>query len=285
MDDKSPTDNGNDQSSSDSRNDESLLDNGQQNQSADEQSQGTDSGEQSQDSSTSQDDERQNDSTRDGSSTDDDGLAKFAKAQGIEDLDELSERELRLLKVARDNQKSARKGNGNKQELDKAVSDAFDPSQVVDEDADDDVNEARIARMETAQVKAELKLDRFYRENPDAEEYEAEMAEALQNEIKQYGAQAGQVLAQNLPRLLREAKAIRGDGHDADAAREAGRREEREALRRKQEGAADTASASTPTRGGTSKVTRKWIAETYDPSNEDHRKMLDEAMAKGAIPD
>lgn len=286
MDDKSPTDNGNDQSSSDSRNDESLLDNGQQHQSADEQSQGTDSGEQSQDSGTTQD-ERQDDSTRDGGSTDDDGLAKFAKAQGIEDVSELSERELRLLKVARDNQKTARKNGSkkDKEELTQTVNDLHDPAKAVDEQEDDYVNEIRQTRMEMAQIKANQRLNDFYRENPDAEDYAEEMKQALVNEVKTYGEDAGRVLSQNLPRLLREARALRGDGHDAEAAREAGRREEREELRRKQEASADSASASTPSRGGNTKVTRRWIADNYDPSNDEHRKMLDEAMARGPIPD
>src|SRR5690606_29745906 len=46
----------------------------------------------------------------------DDSLAKFAKSQGIEDVSGLSEREVKLLKIASDNQKAYRNANQPKME-------------------------------------------------------------------------------------------------------------------------------------------------------------------------
>jgi hypothetical protein len=220
----------------------------------------------------------------DDSSTDD-GLASFAKAQGIDDFDSMSERERKLLKIAHDNHKAYRKTNEKKPnpELDKAVTEVHQASEEDLGDGTDPVQEA-LARsnQEIAQLKAENRLDRFRREHPDAVEYESDMRDLILQEKKLYGVEAARALANNLPRVYREAKALR-EGDGTESARQEGRREERELLRKKQEAGADNSHAQTQGTK-TPKVTREWImSDEYDPSNPDHRAMVEEAMSRGTL--
>lgn len=273
MADNSTTETGADQHSSGSQ-DESLLDN-QQEQSADEQ-QGTGSSDtQSQDSGHSDDDGRQDDTTQESDdSSNDDDLKKFAKAQGF-DPDNLSDGERRALKLARDNQRAF---HTERQNQSNETKDVIEKIHQPDEDNDD--FETRLLK-EFSQLKAQQKLNEFYTQNPDARDYDKEMALVLAEEDKTYGSEAAQRLAQNMPRLLREAKASRGDG-SAEAAREAGRREERERIRHSQEGSAEGGSAS-HTQQTSGKLTREWVQNEYDASNPEHRQMLDDALARGEL--
>ena len=281
MSDNSPTDSGNDQSSSGSQNEEPLLDK-DTNQSAEEQ-QDTVSGEQSQDAGQSSEDEPQDKGTtqsQDSSDADDDGLAKFAKSQGF-DYGSLTDNEKKALKIAHDNQKAFRKERQDAGELTKTLEDAHEVSQ--DELDDMDPMEARIARneAETAKLRASQKVSDFYNQNPDARGLEAEMKQLVLDEKEKYGPEAARYLASDLNRLYILAKASRGD-NDVETAREAGRREEREELRKKQEGSADGGHAQ-QTNQTPPKVTRDWIDNEYDPSNEEHRNMLDEAINRGDL--
>ncbi len=289
MADKSPTENGDDQSSSDIRENESLLDNGNQDQSADDTN---DTGsDESQDSGQANDEHQNNGSTQSnaGSDDDDNGLSKFAKAQGIDDLSELSERETRLLKVARDNQRNARNKSKDevKDELDKTVEEIHQPTPG-EEDEDDYIKESRITREEVAQVKAAQKLQAFYSKNEDAEEYAPEMKQILLDEIAKHpdsperGRAAAQYLASDLKRLLVLAKAERGD-NSPDAAREAGRREERAELRRRQEAGGEHGDASSSSSSSTPKLTREAIANMPDEEYAKRRPEIDELMAAGKL--
>lgn len=239
-----PTDEVVDQSSSDIG-DESLLGQDNEQTSAVEQNEDTDT-----DVSTGSD---SNDSSSQGdqSQEDDKGLAKFAKSQGIDDLTELSSREKSLLKVAHDNQRKQRKemeDDANKRKLSDEMNDLTTPSK------DDDANEVLLKRM--ARFEARDMTTTFWSEHQDDKKYESKMAEILSKEKEQYGADAAWRLAQNLPRLLREAKFDAG-AFDSDAARETGRREERERLRKAQEGSADSAHATQSSGASTKRLSRE----------------------------
>lgn len=279
---QSPTENGNDQTSSDSR-DESLLDNNQH-QSADEQHDTVSGDDQSQDSGQSTQDQRQDASTDDGDgSSDDDGLKRFAKSQGF-DPDNLTAGEKKALKLAHDNQKAYRNKaqQETSDELKKAVDDAHSVNDSDLEDDDPAVTEARLARSEAAQTRAELRLDRFFRENDGSRDLEGTMRDILVRTIKEDGKEAARYLTKDLNRLYLLAKAEEGDT-SAETAREAGRREERQELRRRQEASADGSHAATTQHRSTPKVTRDWVSNDYDPSNVEHRKMLDEAINRGDL--
>lgn len=280
MSDVSPTDTV-DQSSSGSDN-EPLLDEGQQ-PSADEHKD-VPSGD-THDAGQDSDDEPQDGSTRSkeaSSDVEDDGLAKFAKSQGIEDMSELSERELRILKVARDNQKSAR-NKPKSDELKDTISEVHKPVQ-----AEEDDFEARERRRdeEIAQIRAENRANSFFYENPEAREYEQDMAKLIVAEAQKYtnpeeGRRAAQYIASDLDRLLVLAKASRGSD-DVVAAREAGRREERESLRHRTEAGGGTAHAKN--RGESSKkLTRESISQMSDEEFASRRDEIDAAISRGEL--
>lgn len=281
MADKSPTDTGNDQSSGDIR-DESLPEQGND-QSADEQ-QDTGSGdEQSQDSANEGSTEPvKKQTTQDDSSDDDDGLAKFAKAQGY-DPDKLTDGERKALKLARDNQKAFREASGSKEQLDEAIDQVYDPRAAGEDEGMDEYEKRDKERdMRIARIEAKSELDAYYRQDPDASKYAKEAGELLVEVAKEQGQQAAAVLARNKKYLFTLAK-DRAGVFNTDAARETGRREERESLRKRQEGSADGAHATQPGASATPKVTREWVENEYDPSNPEHRKMVDEAMAAGTL--
>jgi len=92
------------------------------------------------------------------SSDDDDGLANFAKSQGIDTLDDLSDRERKLLKTAHDNQKAFR--TTKQAESDKLKDTVQDVHSVEDSELEDlDPTDARDTKMgsEIASLRAEQK--------------------------------------------------------------------------------------------------------------------------------
>lgn len=264
-----PTDEVVDQSSSDIG-DESLL--GQDNQESAVERNDTDSSE-------SNDSGSDSSSSQDEGSDEDKGLAKFAKSQGIDDLSELSEREKSLLKVAHDNQRKQRKemeDDAKKRKLGDEVNDLTKPSK--DDDATVQLQK-RMARFEAKEM-----TNDFWSQHQDDRKYEAKMAEILAKEKEEFGADAAWRLAQNLPRLLREAKFADG-AFDSDAARDAGRREERERLRKSQEGAADSAHASQSGIASNKRITREELADMPRKEYEQLRDSgeLDRMIARGDL--
>lgn len=256
-----------DQDSSDIR-DESLLEN-DNNDSAVEETQDTDNGDTSQSASTESSNEDES------SDEDNSDISAFAKSQGY-DPNDLTERETKLLRQLKKQSVKARKeiDAQGAQKLDKEITEISKPK------AEDD----RLTVIEKRQALAEARetKQRFWDENPSDRQYESKMAEILTQEREERGDAAAAVLASNLPRLLREAKYASGE-FDSDAARESGRRAEREDLRRKQEGGADGAHATNSSGGSDTKITKAWLESTYDPNNPEHRKMVDEAMARGEL--
>lgn len=253
----------------------------QSNPSADEHKQDSvSSDEQDADQSDNQQDE--NPTTDEDSSSNDDGLAKFAKSQGF-DPDNLTEGERKALKLAHDNQKAYRQNSQKKtEELNKTVKDVNTPSQ---EELDDlDPTEARLAKLEAANsIQAQqLRANEFYTNNPEARDYDAEMAQVIKEEVESYtnpeeGKAAARYLARDLNRLLALAKAKRGDS--SEEARRQGAREERENLRKRQEGSADSMQATQTNKRG-SKISREDIENMSD---EDYIKLRDSGELQAAI--
>lgn len=214
----------------------------------------------------------------DDASSSDEDLTKFAKAQGIDDYTSLTEREKKILKTAHDNQKAYRKSTQDKSdELKQTLEDAEKPTQ---EELDSDVDGNTELRAEVNQLRAAQRVESFYGKNPEAREYETEMKDLVLEEVKTNGTEAARYLSSDLGRLLTLAKARRGDS--TEDAKAQGAREEREKLRKRQEGSSDSGQAqnshSTP-----KKVTRDWIDSEYDPGNAEHRQMLDEAIQRGDL--
>lgn len=266
-----PTDEVVDQSSSDIR-DESLLEQDSEQNSAVEHQEDTDSSE-SNDSDS--DSSSTSESKSDDSSDEDKGLAKFAKSQGFDPAN-LTDGEKKALKLAHENQKAYRKAKEeeNTKKISDEVQELYQP--------DEDDGRLEVIEKKLAQAEAKNVTNEFWAQHPDDKQYEAQMVEALINEKKEYGDDAARRLAANLPRLLREAKFLAG-ADSSDAARDAGRRDERERLRKTQEGAADSAHASQSSSSATKKLTRESIEAMPYAEYESRRAEIDAAIARGDL--
>jgi hypothetical protein len=217
-----------------------------------------------------------------GDGGDDDGLAKFAKGQGYDSLDDFSERELELLKRQKKQVDEFRNNKDriqSKDELREVEDQIYKPQ--VDDDLDDyekreAARDAQIAKLAASQRKRD-----FFDSIPEAKEYEADMARLIQTEAERNGVEAARYLASDLRRVYVLAR----DLHNDDAVRtasETARREERELLRQKQEAGSGSQAASSSQRRSP-KVNNEWVQNEYDPSNPEHRKMVDEAIARGDL--
>lgn len=197
-------------------------------------------------------------------------LKRFAKSQGF-DPDKLSEGEVKALGIAHKQVKETRKQleTQNKGAIEEAVNGVDKNSDLSDRDYLD-------FRMKQKDMVYNIRD--FWRENPDDAKYEAEAVAILQKEKEQYGDDAMLRLADNMPRLVREAKFAAG-GFDTAAATEQGRKEERERLNKLQEGAADTMSATTSVKQSQAKDDKEFL-KTYDPSVPEQRIRADEILAK-----
>lgn len=208
-------------------------------------------------------------STEDNNENDglDANLAKFAKSQGF-DPDNLTANEVKALKLAHNNQKAYR-----------ASIDASKPGEIdrkINEvDSSTDMTDREYTDFRLNQQVLRNNVQRYWMENPDDRQYEKEAVAILQKEKEQYGDAAQMRLIQDMPRLLREAKFAAGV-YDTKKIAEKAQREERERLRKEQEGGADSLNASNSNPSGGEKDMRQWIREEYDPSNPEHRKKLDD---------
>lgn len=266
-----PTGDNTDQDSSDIR-DESLLEQetGEQETTAVEQQDDTDVSESNDADSDS------SSSTDDGS--DDKGLAKFAKSQGFEDYDSLSDDAKRALQIARKQVQKDRKDLQDKADQRKLSEEMKNLTTPSDEDDTNAVIMKKMALLEANEMTRD-----FWSQNAnDRDKYEGKMAEILAKERETYGDAAAWNLAQNLPRLLREAKFAAGE-FDSGAARDAGRREERERLRKIQEGSADSAHASQSVATSSKKLTREVVDNMSDEEYVKRRDEIDAAIARGEL--
>lgn len=194
---------------------------------------------------------------QDGANQTDDGLAKFAKSQGVEDISQLSDNELRFLKMAHDNQKAFRE-KGNQP----SISDAT--KQLGGTDV-----ESRLAQLEY-----EKTTEKFFSENRDRS-LEPAMVEILNEKKEQYGKDYAMNLSRDLDALYGLAQVRAGKPSSVDT--EAIRREERESIQRQMSAGAPAAHATQGARSSTPKITTDWIRNEYDPRNPEHIKMMQEA--------
>lgn len=215
---------------------------------------------------------QQNNEGGDNSSADD-GLAKFAKGQGIEDLTTLSEREKQLLKVAHDNVRENRNQNQNQPKLTDASKDLGKPA--------DDATEVQKLAYRVAQFEAAQKTDQFFSTEGRDRNVEAQMVQVLRDKEKQFGKEYAYSLSQDLDTLYAMAS-LQSGANSSEAAKQAGRQEEREAINKQNMAGAPTAHAVAQSATGT-KIDRQWIEDVYKPGNPEHEALLSAAMANGDL--
>ncbi len=199
-------------------------------------------------------------------------LKRFAKSQGF-DPENLTEGEVKALSIAHKQVKETRKKLEleNKGAIEKEVNQVDKESELPDRE----YFEFRLKQRDMVD-----NIREYWRTNPDDAKYEAEAVTILQEEKERYGTDAMLRLADNMPRLVREAKAAAG-AFNPEVYAEQGRKEERERLNKLQSGSADGAHATTTDTPSKDEVTADWVKNEYDPTNAEHRAKLDKFMNGG----
>lgn len=198
--------------------------------------------------------------------SDDNALAKFAKGQGINDLSELSERELSFLKMARDNKSALDRTKQNQPRLEETST----VLSVLGEDATDVQRlAAKVANMEYKGKKTS-----FF-EGKDAA-LEPVMSQIVTEKRKEFGDDYARNLLNDLPTLYGLAQLNNGFT-DTKAAVEAAKREERDSMNRSLAAGASDAHATDSKPATPAKITNDWIMNEYDSTNPEHRALVDAA--------
>ena len=199
-------------------------------------------------------------------------LKRFAKSQGF-DPENLTEGQVEALSIAHKQVKETRK----KLELESKGAIEKEVNQV---DKESELPDREYFEFRLKQRDMIDNIREYWRTNQDDAKFEAEAVAILQEEKERYGVDAMLRLADNMPRLVREAKAAAG-ALNPEVYAEQGRKEERERLNKLQSGSADGAHATTVETPSKDEVNAEWVRNTYDPTNEEHRKKLDAFMASG----
>jgi hypothetical protein len=199
---------------------------------------------------------------------DDADLAKFAKGQGINDLSELTDRERSLLKMARDNKSAFDKTKQSQPKLDESSKDL---SKLGDDATDVQKLAAKVADMEF-----EGKKSKFF-EGKDAT-LEPVMAQIVADKRKEFGDDYARNLLTDLPTLY--ALAASQKPVDTSAAAEAARQEERTSMNQTLAASSNGAQATSSKPQTPVKVTADWIRNEYDPTNPEHRALVDAATKR-----
>ena len=194
-------------------------------------------------------------------------LAKFAKGQGINDLSELSERELSLLKMARDNKSAYDK---TKQSQPKLEETSTQLATLGDDATDVQKLAAKVANMEYKEKKTQ------FMQGKDAS-LEPVMSQIVSAKRAEYGDDYARALLNDLPTLYALASS---QAADTSSVVEAARREERSSMNQSLTASAGGANATTSKPVTPIKVTSEWIRNEYNPSNPEHRALVDAAMKK-----
>lgn len=197
----------------------------------------------------------------------DDGLAKFAKSQGIESLEGLSDREKSLLKIASDNQKAYRSSK-NAPKISDTVKELTKPA--------DDADEQEKFRSEFNQFRYEQKTSSFWTEGRN-KELEPTMVEILNEKKEQFGDEYARNLSNDLDTLYGMAQLKTGNTSGPIVDENKIRQEERDSINKQLTSGAPQAHAVTQSPSAT-KVDSEWIENTYQPGNPEHVKMLQDAM-------
>ena len=228
------------------------------------------------DTDSSQVQESDSDSSSKEENKDDDKFANFAKSQGF-DSSNLTDGERKALKIAHDNVKAYRKTSNDKANGKKVSEQLAEMSKPKE---GDDTNS--VVMKELNLLKAKEANREFWDSHQEDAKYQEDMVKVLKQEEKEFGEAAAWRLAKNLPRLLREAKSMSEEA-STNVAIDAAVKAERAKLRKAQEGQADAPHASNNAGKASNKITREWIANTYDSKNPEHRKVLDAAINRGDL--
>lgn len=194
-------------------------------------------------------------------------LAKFAKGQGINDLSELSEREISLLKMARDNKSAYDKTKQNQPKLEETSTQL---ATLGDDATDIQKLAAKVANWEYKEKKT------AFMQGKDVN-LEPVMARIVSEKRAEYGDDYARALLNDLPTLYSLASS---QPADTSAAVEAARREERSSMNQSLTASAGGANATTSKPATPIKVTSEWIRNEYNPNNPEHRALVDAAMKK-----
>ncbi|HJQ07989.1 MAG TPA: hypothetical protein VJ836_00745 [Candidatus Saccharimonadales bacterium] len=151
----------------------------------------------------------------------DDKLQSFAKGLGIEDLSSLSERELKLLKVAKDNQAEYQRNAQKASELEKTLK-KDNQQEIDDATASGEVDPGKLALAEIASLKLQNSVNTFFTNNPDAKKHEADMVKLVSErpEVGQLVRQ-GALSVSDLYALVRGTSSSLGEETKAEGAKEA----------------------------------------------------------------
>ena len=201
--------------------------------------------------------------------TDDDAaLASFAKGQGINDLSELSDRERSLLKMARDNKSAFDK---TKQTQPKLEETSTELATLGDDATDVQKLSAKVANWEYKEKKSTFMAGK------DAT-LEPVMAQIVAEKRAEYGDDYARNLLNDLPTLYSLASSQKPA--DTSAAVEQAKRDERSSMNQSLAAGAGNAQATSSKPQTPIKVTSEWIRNEYNPSNPEHRALVDAATAK-----
>lgn len=194
-------------------------------------------------------------------------LAKFAKGQGINDLSELSEREISLLKMARDNKSAYDKTKQNQPKLEETSTQL---ATLGDDATDIQKLAAKVANWEYKEKKT------AFMQGKDVN-LEPVMARIVSEKRAEYGDDYARALLNDLPTLYSLASS---QPVDTSAAVEAARREERSSMNQSLTASAGGANATTSKPATPIKVTSEWIRNEYNSNDPEHRALVDAAMKK-----
>lgn len=238
---------------------------------ADSQVNGNEAGNSSQATSTAS--AEQNQSTE---ADDNAALANFAKGQGITDLSELSDREISLLKMARDNKSALDRTKQNQPKLDETSKNL---ATLGDDATDVQKLTAKVASMEFASTKNDF----FNGKDATLEPIMAQIvADKRQEFTDKFGEEAGKNYARqllsDLPTLYGLAQLQKPA--DTSAAAQAAREEERSSMNQSLTASGADAHAVNSAPVSPVKVTDEWIENEYDSNNPEHRKLLDAALKR-----
>lgn len=191
-------------------------------------------------------------------------LKQFAKGQGISDVSELSERELSLLKIARDAKSAFDKSRQHQPKLDESSKEL---AALGDEATDMQKLTAKVQAMEFSENKKTFFKDHDATVEPAMAQIVADIRDSGDSDY-------ARKLINNLPLLYSLASVGRG-GNDTAAAIETARQEERISMNKTLAAGSLDAHATNSAQKAPVKVTNEWIEKEYDPSNQEHRALVD----------
>lgn len=196
-------------------------------------------------------------------------LAKFAKGQGINDLSELSEREISLLKMARDNKSAYDKTKQSQPKLEETSTGLVKLG--------DDATDVQRLAAKVADMEFSSKKQKFF-EGKDVT-LEPVMAQIVADKRKEFGDDYARSLLNDLPTLYGLAQLNKAPA-DTSAAVEAARREERDSINKTLAAGTSDAHATNSKPATPIKVTSEWIRNEYNPNDPEHRALVDAAMKR-----